>query len=405
MAEVTEDAPPRGADPSKDSPPRGASWALLAGNFAIASGVIVTTGALNDIALSLRVSVALAGQLVSVAALVMAIGAPALALWFSGRAGAWDRRLLLTAALLWFALGHALSACMPSFASLLPVRALTMLGAALFTPQAAATISVLTAPSARGRALTFIFLGWSLASVLAMPMHSFVADTFGWRWAFGVVAALSVLAALAVWRAVPRGVRPPSMTLAAWSATLRDPWLMGLVAVTVFSATGQFTLFAFLAPYFRLQIGLGAGEASLLFLWFGAFGLVGNMLLTRVVDVFGAARCASAGIACIALALALWPLGTGLVSMAGACLFWGLGCFSSNSAQQARLADAAPERAQALIALNSSAMYLGQTLGAAGGGAVIAASGLSALWPLALAWLVLSLGLSLWLTPRKLVPA
>jgi predicted MFS family arabinose efflux permease len=140
-------------------------WALLFGNFAIGCGVMVTAGVLNDIVRSLQVSVALGGQLVGAAAAVMAVGSPLLAAALSG----WDLRKLLVLALLWFAIWHAVSALMPNYATLLPVRCLCMLGAAAYTPQAAAAISALTPPAERGRAITFIFLGWSVASVLGMP--------------------------------------------------------------------------------------------------------------------------------------------------------------------------------------------------------------------------------------------
>ncbi|HSM22455.1 MAG TPA: MFS transporter, partial [Rubrivivax sp.] len=134
---------------------------MLAGNFAIGCGVMVTAGALNDLSFSLQVTPAVAGQLITAAAVAMGVGAPLMA----AAMGQWDRRRLLTLALLWYAAGHAVSALMPSFATLLPVRVLTMLAAAVFTPQAAAAIGVLAAPARRGRAITHIFLGWSLASV------------------------------------------------------------------------------------------------------------------------------------------------------------------------------------------------------------------------------------------------
>jgi DHA1 family inner membrane transport protein len=74
---------------------------------------------------------------------------------------------------------------------------------------------------------------------------------------------------------------------------------------------------------------------------------------------------------------------------------WALGCFSSNSAQQARLSSGAPQYAGALLALNSSAMYLGQAIGAASGGLGLAAGGFAALPGAALAWMAAALLLSL----------
>ena len=368
-----------------------ATRALLAGNFAIGCGVMVVPGSLNDLSATLQVPVAIAGQLVSLGGLGLAIGAPVLA----GVLGRFDRRWLLTLTLVWYALGHLLAAMMPSFAALLPVRLVGLMGAAIFTPQAAAALGVMAPVGERARAITFIFLGWSLASVLGMPLASLVAETLGWRWAFAGAGLLSLWAAAWVWRTVPSGVRPPVLTLGAWRTVLTHPVLMGLVAITVLSASGQFTLFSYFAPYYRQVLQASAGEISALFLCFGAFGLLGNVLLTRWVDRLGATTCVNLALALMALSLALWPLAVSVPAMALVTLPWALGCFSSNSAQQARLSSGAPQYAGALLALNSSAMYLGQAIGAASGGLGLAAGGFAALPGAALAWMAAALLLSL----------
>lgn len=373
-----------------------ASRALLAGNFAIGCGVMVTAGSLNDLATSLQVSAAVGGQLITAAAVAMGLGAPLLA----AAMGHWDRRRLLTLALLWYAAGHLVSALMPGFAALLPVRVLSMLAAAVFTPQAAAAISVLAPPEQRGRAITFIFLGWSLASVLGMPAHSYVAETLGWRWAFALVAVLSVGAAWWVWRALPDGVRPAALSLGNWGTALSNPLLMGMVAVTALSGAGQFTLFSYFAPYYRQTLGAGAGGVSFLFLWFGAFGLLGNLLLSRGIDRWGATRCVNLTLVLMALSLAAWPLAGSVAGMALVLVPWGLGCFSSNSAQQARLSASSPAYASALLALNTSAIYVGQAVGAGGGGALLAAGGYDWLPWAALTWMAAAIGLSLWVARR-----
>ena len=373
-----------------------ASRALLAGNFAIGCGVMVVAGSLNDLVASLQVSVALGGQLISVAAVAMAVGAPLLAVWWGNA----DRRLLLTLALLWYAAGHLVSACMPSYAALLPVRALSVLGAAVFTPQAAAAINVMAPPAERSRAMTFIFLGWASSSVIGMPLHAWIGESFGWRWAFGLVALLSAAAAFAVWRTVPSGVRPPPLSLSSWGTVLTNPLLMGLVAVTVLSGAGQFTLFSYLAPYYRQVLGAGAEGVSFLFLWFGAFSLLGSVMLTRWITRLGAARCVEGGLVLITISFLAWPWAVGIASMAVVAVPWALGVFSSNSAQQARLSASAPAFAPAVLALNTSAIYLGQAIGAATGGAMVATTGFGALHQVALAFVLLALGLSVWLGLR-----
>jgi MFS transporter, DHA1 family, inner membrane transport protein len=357
---------------------------------------MVTAGVLNDIVRSLQVSVALGGQLIGVAAIVMAFGSPLLAGLLSG----WDRRRLLVLALLWFAAGHLASTLVSDFGPLLLLRCLTMLGAAAFTPQAASAIAELTPPAERGRAITFIFLGWSVASVLGMPMSAYIGESFGWRWAFAGVGLLALAAAVGVWRVLPTGIRPQALSLADWRTVFTHPVLMAIVAVTAMSSAGQFTLFSYFAPYYRQVLGASALQISLLFLWFGAVGLVGNVLLTRFIDRTGAAPAVAVTLGCMALSLLAWPLATGFVSALLVIAPWGLGCFASNSAQQARLALAAPALATALISLNSSAMYVGQFAGSASGGAVITAAGFGSLSWMALAWMCAAIGTSVWAARR-----
>lgn len=376
--------------------------ALMFGNFVVGCGVMVVPGTLNDLSSSLAVSPGLAGQLVSAGAVMMAIGAPTLAGWVSG----FDRRRLLAFAMLWYAAGHLACAAMPDYGALLPVRALTMLAAAVFTPQAAAAIGFMARPEERGRTITFVFIGWSLASVLGMPMAAWIGETFGWRAAFATVAALALAAAAWVYRVVPDGVKPAALSLRAWLGVFGHPVLMAIVIVTALQSAGQFTLFAYFAPYYRQVLGAGPGEVSALFFCFGAFGLVGNILLTRYVDRIGVERCVMAALVLVTLTLVAWPLGTTVATMAVLLVPWALGCFACNSAQQARLGQASPALAPALMALNTSAIYLGQAVGAASGGWVLSRGGFDGLNWIGVAWMLVAIALSAWAARhRRLVPA
>ena len=367
-------------------------WALMFGNFVIGCGIMVVPGTLNDLARSLQVSVSLAGQLFAIGAATVCFGAPLLAGWVAG----FDRRRLLAASLLAYAIGHALCAAMPSYAALLPMRGLTMLGAAVFTPQAAAAIGFMSPPEHRGRAIAFIFLGWSLASVLGLPLSAWLGDTFGWRFAFVAVAGVSVLAAIWVFAAMPDGVRPPALSFAAWKRALSSPLLMAIVAVTFLTGAGQFTLFSYFKPYFRDVLHASTLESSLLLVWFGAFGVVGNVVLTRLIDKVGSHLASTVLICLIASTFLVLPLAAGMLVTALALAPWAFAIFAAQSAQQARVSVVAPTLAPALLALNTSAIYLGQAAGGSSGGWLIANRGYGALSEAGLAWLVAAIGLSLW---------
>ena len=170
---------------------------------------------------------------------------------------------------------------------------------------------------------------------------------------------------------------------------------MFIVAVTALQSAGQFTVFSYMAPYYRQVLQASPAQITLLFAWFGMFGLIGNLLLTRYIERIGANRAVALATVSIALSLLLWPLGTSVATMVLVIIPWALGCFSANSGQQARLNAAAPALASALMALNSSAMYLGQALGASGGGWLIAHGGYAPLHWIGLACVLAALALSL----------
>ena len=165
-------------------------WALLFGNFVIGCGVMAVVGVLNDLTASLKVSVARGGQLIAIAAAVMCFCGAA-----AGRLG----RRLRPAPPARVVAGLVRRRPRPERpdaqlrAALAGARGHGA-GAAVFTPQAAAAIGHMAPPAERGRSITFIFIGWSVASVVGMPMAAWIGETLGWRTAFGAVAVLGAVA-------------------------------------------------------------------------------------------------------------------------------------------------------------------------------------------------------------------
>lgn len=370
----------------------------MTGNFVIGTGVMAVPGTLPDISQSLSVSIPQAGQLITAAAIMMGLGAPL----FASLVAAWDRRRLLSLILLWYALMMGVSALAPNYLALLALRVLAVIAPAVFTPQAAACIGLLVPEAQRGRAIAFVFLGWSVASVLGMPLSAWIGGVLGWRWAFALVALLAAISAAWVWRAMPDGVRPEALSREAWGRTLGSAPVMLALGVTLLSSFGQFTLFSYFAPYLLQTLSAGPVMLSLLFLWFGAFGLLGNITLTRWVDQLGAPQAVLIALSLMVLSLTLWPLGRqGLWLQALVMVPWALGCFSGNSAQQARLVHLSPVLAPASVALNTSAMYAGQGLGAALGGALIAQGHMLQLHWVGLALMLLAIGLSVQATKAQ----
>jgi MFS transporter, DHA1 family, inner membrane transport protein len=368
-------------------------WSLLVGNFFIGCGVMVVNGTLNDLTTSLNISVAQGGQLIALCAVMMGVGAPVLATVLTRM----DRRLMLSLAMLWYGVGHLLCALAPNAEVLLMVRALTVLSAALFTPQAAAAMGQMAPPEQRGSAITFVFIGWALATVVGVPLTAWVGERAGWRVAMALVGAGSLASAWWVHRSMPSGVVPPPLNMRSWQQVLSSPLMVGVVLVSCLQSAGQVTLLAFITPFLRAQYAATPEHIGLILAYFGGLALVGNIVLNQVIDRTGASMAVTFTLGLIALSMLVWPLAHSLPLFLAVFVPWALSAFATNSAQQARLGSLSPSLAPALIALNTSAIYSGHALGAGGGSWVIGHfGGYGQLHWLALVWVLLALGLSVW---------
>jgi predicted MFS family arabinose efflux permease len=344
-------------------------WALLFGNLVIGTGVLLPAGLLTAIMTGIGVTAAEAGLLLTVGGLMVGFGAPVLA----GLTSRIDRRVLLVVALGLYVVGHIGASATADFTLLLVFRALTVAGAAIFTPQAAATAALVVPVEQRSGAIAFIFIGWSLASVVGIPLGSLLGDAIGWQGTYLLMATLSAVAALAVWLVLPAGLRVQRLDLTSWLGVLGNPRLLVVLAVTMFSMSGQFTLFTYISPVLSGTHGLGGQGIALFFLVVGIAGVAGNYMAARAAPGFGVERSILVALAAVAGGMALILAGWGTLwsFVLGGCL-WGLGGFAANSLQQSRLVALAPALASATVALNTSSVYLGQSLGSASGAALIA---------------------------------
>jgi predicted MFS family arabinose efflux permease len=119
----------------------------------------------------------------------------------------------------------------------------------------------------------------------------------------------------------------------------------------------------------------------------------------------GASRAVLTTLSLVAASLLVWPHATSLAGVAVVLVPWALGCFATNSGQQARLGQAAPALAPALMALNTSAMYFGQAAGSSSGGWMLAHGGYAPLSWVGLAFMLAAIAVSVWVGRRSPVTA
>lgn len=390
---------PRESRTASEEMPTRALFGLALGNFAVGTGALVIAGVLPDIAQDLRVAPAAAGQLITVYAIAYAIGSPLLG---SLAAGVERRRLLIGAALL-YALANLLAAVAAGFDWLIVARILAAVGAALFSPTAAAVASTLVRPEQTARAIGMVFGGFVVSTVLGVPLGTWIGSSFGWPATFWFVATLTTGAALILGVTLPRGIRSRGAGLGALRRTLGHGRLVLALSIAAASMASQFIPFTYVAVMLSTLAGASANEITLIFFVFGIASVVGNHLGGRAADRFGTTPALLAGMLVLPVLFAGLPLLSYGVAVAALMLaLWGMAGFSFSAPQQARLVSLAPELSGVLLALHASSLYIGQAIGAAIGAFVLETGSLADLgWVAALA----SLGtLALFLISRRQWP-
>ena len=176
-------------------------------------------------------------------------------------------------------LGHLACALAPGFEALLWLRPLSVLGAAVFTPQVAVVLAQMVPPAQRATAISSAFVGWSLAAVLGMPIGNLLADALSWRASFAAVGALALLAALAVWRVVPAGLQVAPLLLRSWGEVLGNPRLRWILLATrvrhqiaqVVDLIGfRFDFWHYTAASRRCRVGASSPRVSKISRWMGS---------------------------------------------------------------------------------------------------------------------------------------
>lgn len=373
--------------------------ALMLGNFATGIAIISPAGMLPMLADGLGASIRETGLLVTYGAIILTIGSPLVA-WLTTR---FDRRLLLTVTLAILVVGQAASALAPDYATVLALRIAMLAVAAIYTPQAASTVSLIVPEKERASAIAFVFLGWSLAIAGALPQVTFIAAHFGWREAYALGAAIALIPLALLWFTLPVGLRGKPLSLASFGLISRHKHILLLLLITILHASGQFSVFVYLAPLLQRLSDVSVEIIGAMFAAYGVAGIIGNMIAQRAVSRFGTWHTSGFSLGAMFVGISLIALGQGwLPAVAAGVVIWGTGFSATNSMQQARLVEAAPDLSSATVGLNTSALYTGQAIGSALGGILFSLGYLHAIDYLGVAFV--ACGLCVWLVTRPAAP-
>jgi DHA1 family inner membrane transport protein len=373
-----------------------AVYALTAGAFGIGTTEFIIMGLLLQVAADMQVSVPAAGLLISGYALGVFVAAPLLTLGTRRM----PRKAVLLALMAIFTLGNAACALAPGYGWLMAARVLTSLAHGTFFGVGSVVATGLVAQNKRASAISTMFIGLTVATLLGVPFGAWLGLRLGWRAAFWAVAAIGVIAFVILAVLVPGKVDrdDEQASLREEVAVLARPQVLLGLAMTVFGFGGLFTVFTYIQPILTRITGFSESAVSPILLVFGAGLAIGNVIGGRFADR-GLARALIGTLTGLAIVLvALAPvLGMEIPTVLLMGLL-GVAAFATVAPLQLRVLEKAGSAGRSLASsLNIAAFNLGNALGAwAGGTTIDAGLGLAALPLVAAAITLVGLAVALW---------
>lgn len=376
---------------------------LISLSFMLGMSEFIVVGILPDIAAGLKVSEVTIGNLVSLFAFVYAPVTP-LGSALSARFPRFATHLTLVGV---FLIGNVLCAFAPNYGVLVVARILIALVSGTLVAIAMTYAPDVTIEQYRTKFIAWVFSGFSIASVVGVPVGTWVANTFGWRWAFHLVNVLTVALIVLMVMVLPRNSHIVKIGFLPQFRLFFDRRIQLGVLDVVFGAAATYVFYTYLTPIMRDEVHVPEQYLSVGLVIFGAACLWSNLYGGKLADRGRGVEPLThiRPIYCAHAVLMASLIVTHWVPVYGALLLVVLGMFMylQNSASQVLYMDVAsqshPGSLNLAASLNSMSFNIGIAVGSAVGGLVNTHLGLMWLGPVGAIFLLCAVGTTTLLLP------
>lgn len=341
--------------------------ALAVGGFAIGTTEFASMSMLPLFAQGLGIDAPTAGHAISAYALGVVVGAPVMTV-LGARV---PRRRLLLILMAMFTVFNGLTGLSPGYHWMLVFRFLAGLPHGAYFGVAALVASSLVPANRRTRAVGQMFLGLTCATIVGVPMASWLGQAVGWRWAFALVAVLGLLTMIAVAIFAPNTPADAKASPLRELSALKRPQVWYTLAIGAIGFGGMFAVYTYLADILINVTHMPLSSVPWVMAVFGIGMTIGNMVVPVFAD---RALMRTAGVLLLwsLVILAIFPFTASNVWLLSLDVFFiGIGG-ALGTVLQTRLMDVAGDAQGLAASLNHSAFNTANALGPYLGGLAIA---------------------------------
>jgi DHA1 family putative efflux transporter-like MFS transporter len=345
-------------------------------SFLVGTSEYALSGILDKVAASLDVSLAAAGQLITIFSLIYALCTPIL----MAVTASMDRRKLIMISMGIFVVSNILAFVLPGYGLFVVARILMAIGAGVVVVTALNIAAKIAPAGKQASSIATVVMGFTASLIVGVPLGRITADTLGWKSVFGAIALLGIIAMVILSFAIPRMKGDVPVPLRQQLSLLKKPKVALGLAITFFWLGGYSITYTYLSPYLLKVSEINEQYLSGALLVFGIASMIGSKLGGLSADRWGVNRTLFGGFTLHIIMLILLSVVTHtLVGVIIVLLLWSFSAWSSGPTQQYHLTTIEPEASGVMLSLNQSMMQLAMAAGAGMGGIAIEMFSLSSI--------------------------
>ncbi len=242
--------------------------------FMLGCNEFIMIGIISDIAHQFNVSIAVVGYLVTIFATVYAISTPLITI-FTNR---FSRFKTLMVLMLVFLIGNTATALAPNYFMLVVARMVTAAVAGSIISLIMTFASSVAPMDKRPALISWIFSGFSIASVFGVPIGTAISTAYGWRNAFLIVSVISVLTLGLLFWLLPRQIKQVTSSLGKQLSLMKDPRVYDGVVLVLFGAAAMYGYYTYIRPLLTTELGFSLSSLNWLLFLLGLMSIFSNQL-------------------------------------------------------------------------------------------------------------------------------
>ena len=337
-------------------------------SFLVGTSQFIIVGVLDQIALSLGISIAQAGQFVSVFALSSAIGTPIVMM----ATAKMNQRNQLLLSLFVFILGIFAMLVWNNYLFIIISRIIVGVGSGVFVVTAYSMSAKLAEKGKQGAAMSNIAMGFSMALVFGVPLGRIITALFNWQAIFWLIGLLSILCFFLVRKTLPRSACESPIALREQLLFLKQPKVISALSVTFLFFISYSIIYTYIAPFLSSIQDASEAKMSSILMLLGIASFIGSKLSGFLADRIGLAKTLLGSMSLHLGMLVLLYFSAYSLLLTSILLFiWVCASWTFGPAQSMNLASIAPSAMGLMLSFNSSFVQFGFAIGAGLGGIVI----------------------------------